>query len=296
MKETLDPFWEDVEQNIIQEVYATSLRKDQSFSDKVYSSLLSQLVFENEKLVSINDKKVVYQIMRIFFSLLTKGKFENQNIDITRNQDLLNLIISIFVYLQKDEDLQNLNDIVKVIGLFAKFYCYYTNGADISFCATFLKYIPTIIGNTSKPTSVHINTIKAVGIMITVANMFPKRSLMFYRTFQDNSISTILINIIMKFKNVPNNYVLVKSSIESLAVLINPMNGDVFSFPFFKQENEKEISYLEYKTTFEHLNQIKESFFVQMSQSGLTETLPVLYECDSDGTLRGAILRVSIRI
>jgi hypothetical protein len=134
---------------------------------------------------------------------LTKGKFESQNIDITKNQNILNIAMQVFKISQNDDNLHALlNDIIKVIGLFAKFYCYYSSGIDLSFCSGFLRYMPNIITNPAKPSNVHINLIKAVGIMITAANMAPKRSLIFYKSFIDFNIINVLLCIVKNHKNV----------------------------------------------------------------------------------------------
>lgn len=284
-----------MEVKIAREEFATSLRKDINFSEKL-SITLASIVKIDEKNVnnSIIDKKLLAQLVRVLFSLLTKGKFDNQQIDITKNQEILKLSMIVFnLMCQQDEDQQVLNDIIKVIGLFAKFYCYYNNGTDLSFCATFLQSVPTIINSTNKPTNVHINVIKAVGIMITAANMFPKRSLMFYRTFHDYALVTLLINLVKTYKNVPNHYTLVKSAIECLAIFVNPMNGEIFNFPLQRVgESEREINYMEYKTTFEHIFKINQNFCLLFNECAIGEAFGVLFECDMDGSLKGAILRV----
>ena len=47
--------------------------------------------------------------------------------DLTKNQKLLTTAINIFRISQKDDSLNSLlNDIIKVIGLFTKFYCYFS--------------------------------------------------------------------------------------------------------------------------------------------------------------------------
>jgi hypothetical protein len=276
------------------EDFATSLRKDINFSEKLCVAM-SSIISMKENNCIITDKKLLSQLVRVLYSLLTKGKFDNQQIDITKNQEILKLSMAVFSLISKqEEDQQVLNDIIKVIGLFAKFYCYYNTGTDLTFCATFLQSVPTIINSTNKPSNIHINVIKAVGIMITLANMFPKKSLMFYRTFHDYALVTLLVNLVKTYKNVPNYYTLVKSAIECIAIFCNPMNGEVFSFPIQRiGDGEKEINYLEYKTTFEHIFKINQNFCLLFNDYNIGEAFSVLFECDMDGTLKGAILRVS---
>ena len=69
----------------------------------------------------ITDKKLALMIINILYNILTKGKFDTQNIDITKNQNILTIAINMFRITQ-DDTTQNqlLNGIIKVIGLFIK--------------------------------------------------------------------------------------------------------------------------------------------------------------------------------
>jgi fused-like protein len=193
-----EDFWNEVEIKANTEEGAAALRKDANFSEKIVSLFKSLIIDEK-----IADKKLVSFVVKILFNILTKGKFENQNMDITKNQNLLALSMTIFKISQNDDNLHLLlNDIIKVIGLFAKFYCYYLNGIDLSFCSGFLRYVPSIISQSSKPSNVQINLVKAVGIMITAANMTPKRSLLFYKSILDFNIINVLFSVIKNYKNV----------------------------------------------------------------------------------------------
>ncbi len=195
-----EDYWAFVENKAANDEGATSLRKDPDFSEKVVSVFRSLIMEEK-----ITDKKLICYVVKILFNVLTKGKFENQNIDITKNHNILNLAMNIFKISQNDENLHVLlNDTIKVIGLFAKFYCYYSNGIDLSFSSGFLRYVPVIISQSNKPSNIHINLIKAVGIMITAANMAPKRSLIFYKSFIDFFIINVLFSIVKNYKRVKN--------------------------------------------------------------------------------------------
>jgi len=193
-----EDFWLDIEAKANTEEQATILRRDINFADKINIAFKNLISEDKEK---INDKKLCCLIVKIIFSVLTKGKIDNQNIDITKNQNILNHALSIFK-ISQSEDLQILlNDIIKVIGLFAKFSCYYSNGIDINFCSGFLKYFPVIL-QSQKPSNIHINLVKAVGIMITAANMMPRRSLIFYKTILDLNIINVLVMILKNYKTV----------------------------------------------------------------------------------------------
>lgn len=191
-------YWVEIEAKAATDEGATYLRRDHIFAEKVVAAFQSLL--SDEKLT---DKKLVASIVKILFNVLNKGKFENQNIDITKNQNILNSAMAIFKISQNDDALHVLlNDIIKVIGLFAKFYCYYSGQIDLNFCSGFLRQMPVIISQSSKPSNVHINLVKAVGIMITAANMVPKRSLLFYKSLIDFNIITVLATIVKHYKNV----------------------------------------------------------------------------------------------
>jgi len=193
-----EDFWLDVENKANTEELATALRRDINFADKINIAFKNLISDDKEK---IADKKLVCLIVKIIFSVLTKGKIDNQNVDITKNQAILNRALSVFK-ISQNEDLQILlNDIIKVIGLFAKFSCYYSNGIDINFCSGFLKYFPVIL-QSQKPSNIHINLVKAVGIMITAANMMPRRSLIFYKTILDLNIINVLVLILKNYKTV----------------------------------------------------------------------------------------------
>jgi hypothetical protein len=153
----------------------------------------------DEKIV---DKKLLTQVVKIVVLMLMKGKIDSQqtSIDITKNTTILNYSLLIFKISLSEEHMNLLNDIIKVIGLFAKGSVYYSNGIDVAFCSGFLKYIPNLLSQNAKPSNIQINLLKAIGIMISAASMMTKRSLVFYKTLLDNGIISIIFNIIKNYK------------------------------------------------------------------------------------------------
>ena len=92
-----EEFWSSVENKALSDEGATSLRKDHNFSDKIVS-VFKNLVADDK----ITDKKLLCYVVKILFNVLTKGKFENQNIDITKNQNIQpSLFYSIRVIIYK---------------------------------------------------------------------------------------------------------------------------------------------------------------------------------------------------
>ena len=87
-----------------------------------------------------------------------------------------------------------------------------------------------------------------------------------------------------------------KSAVECLAILVNPMNSEIYMFPLQRTENDKQDPYVEYKTTFEHIEKIRSNFCALYIESGMNDIFPILFELDMEGSLKGAILRVIIYI
>jgi len=194
-----EEFWNEIENKANTEEGATNLRKNTELSEQLGSVFKYLLVDEK-----ITDKKLLNQVVKIIVLMLMKGKFDSQhpNIDITKNQNILNYSLLIFKISLSDEHQNLLNDIIKVIGLFAKFSVYFSNGIDVAFCSGFLKFIPTLLSQNAKPSNIQINLLKAIGIMISAASMMTKRSLVFYKTLLDLGIINIIFTIIKNYKTV----------------------------------------------------------------------------------------------
>ena len=176
-----------------------NVRRNTEFSEQL-NSVFKYLLADDK----LTDKKLLNQVVKIVVLMLMKGKFDSQqpNIDITKNSNILNFSLQIFRISLLDEHQNLLNDIIKVIGLFAKFSVYFSNGIDSAFCSGFLKYMPNLLTQNAKPSNIQINLLKAIGIMISAASMMTKRSLVFYKTLLDLGIINIIFNIIKNYKTV----------------------------------------------------------------------------------------------
>lgn len=287
-----EDFWSVVEARANTEEGATSLRKDPIFAEKVVTSLKS--IIKDDK---ITDKKFACVIIKILIYVLTKGRFDNQNIDITKNQAILTTAISIFKISQQDEsNFMLLNDIIKVIGLFIKFYCFYSNGIDLSICNGFLRYVPNVLTTPGRAPNLHINMLKAVGLMITAANIVPKRSLLFYKSIIDFNIINVLVQVIKNNKN--QQFLLTKSCLECLVILIFPINGDIHTFPFLRNENmeNKFDGYNDVKTAFSHIELLKKHCFQVCIEEKIFDLLPTLYESENDPSIKATILKIILQM
>ena len=271
---------------------ATSLRKDPAFAEKVYSSL-KKLIKDDQ----ITDKKLALMIINILYNILTKGKFDTQNIDITKNQNILTTAINMFRITQ-DDSTQNqlLNGIIKVIGLFIKFYCFFSGGIDLSICSGFLRYVPNVLNVKGRPHNLYINMLKAVGLMITAANISPKRSLLFYKSIIDFNIVHVLFKVSKNYANQP--YILTKSCLECLGILIHPINGEIHSFPFLRNEaiEQRFEGYNEVKTAFSYIDLLKKHFFTICKNENIFEILPKLYELENETGLKNTILKLMLQL
>ena len=290
--ESAEDFWSSIESKSTTDEGATSLRKDPSFADRVYNTLKG--IIKDEQ---ITDKKMAIMIINILFNILTKGKFDTQNIDITKNQNILTTAINMFRITQEDNNQnQLLNGIIKVIGLFIKFYCFFSGGIDLSICSGFLRYVPNVLNVKGRPPNLYINMLKAVGLMITAANISPKRSLLFYKSIIDFNIVNVLFKVSKNYANQP--YVLTKSCLECLGILIHPINGEIHSFPFLRNEaiEQRFEGYNDVKTAFSYIDLLKKHFFTICKSENIFEILPKLYDLENEIGLKNTILKLMLQL
>ena len=287
-----EDFWSTIEAKSTSDDGATALRKDPSFAEKVYTTLKN--IIKDEQIV---DKKLALAIINILYNILTRGKFDTQNIDITKNQNILTTAINMFRITQEDNaQNQLLNGIIKVIGLFIKFYCFFSGGIDLSICSGFLRYVPNVLNVKGRPPNLYINMLKAVGLMITAANISPKRSLLFYKSIIDFNIVNVLFKVSKNYNNQP--YVLTKSCLECLGILIHPINGEIHSFPFLRNEaiEQRFEGYNEVKTAFSYIDLLKKHFFTICKSENIFEILPKLYEVENEVGLKNTILKLMLQL
>ena len=288
--ESVGDFWSMVEAKSVTDEGATSLRKDPSFAERVYTTLKG--IIKDDQ---ITDKKLAIMIINILYNILTKGKFDTQNIDITKNQNILTTAINMFKITQEDNN-QLLNGIIKVIGLFIKFYCFFSGGIDLSICSGFLRYVPNVLNVKGRPPNLYINMLKAVGLMITAANISPKRSLLFYKSIIDFNIVNVLFKVSKNYANQP--YVLTKSCLECLGILIHPINGEIHSFPFLRNEaiEQRFEGYNDVKTAFSYIDLLKKHFFTICKSENIFEILPKLYDLENEISLKITILKLMLQL
>ena len=290
--ESAEDFWSLIESKSTTDDGATALRKDPSFAERVYTTLKG--IIKDEQ---ITDKKMALMIINILFNILTKGKFDAQNIDITKNQNILTTAINMFRITQEDNNQnQLLNGIIKVIGLFIKFYCFFSGGIDLSICSGFLRYVPNVLNIKGRPPNLYINMLKAVGLMITAANISPKRSLLFYKSIIDFNIVNVLFKVSKNYANQP--YVLTKSCLECLGILIHPINGEIHSFPFLRNEaiEQRFEGYNDVKTAFSYIDLLKKHFFTICKSENIFEILPKLYDLENEIGLKNTILKLMLQL
>ena len=290
--ESAEDFWSLIESKSTTDEGATSLRKDPTFAERVYTTLKG--IIKDDQ---ITDKKMAIMIINILYNILTKGKFDTQNIDITKNQNILTTAINMFRITQEDNNQnQLLNGIIKVIGLFIKFYCFFSGGIDLSICSGFLRYVPNVLNVKGRPQNLYINMLKAVGLMITAANISPKRSLLFYKSIIDFNIVNVLFKVSKNYFSQP--YVLTKSCLECLGILIHPINGEIHSFPFLRNEviEQRFEGYNDVKTAFSYIDLLKKHFFTICKSENIFEILPKLYDLENEIGLKNTILKLMLQL
>jgi hypothetical protein len=76
------------------------------------------------------------------------------------------------------------------------------------------------------------------------------------------------------------------------------MNGDIYSFPLLRNENNenKFEGYNDYKTAHSHIETLKRHFLNLFAENNINEIFPVLYELDNDASLKSAILKIILQL
>lgn len=140
--------------------------------------------------------------MNILYNILSNGKFDLENIDynydITKNQNILTLMINI-LKIEKDDNNQKqplLNLIIRIIGLFIKQFFFFPKEIDISIFSEFLRFVPNVLNNKEGSSYLYVNLIKVLGLMITFANIHIQKSLSFYKSFIDFNLLFSLLKVL----------------------------------------------------------------------------------------------------
>lgn len=241
----LDETWNKYEIQAQDEKMATLMRQDPNLLDK----LLSLLQVNTTEIIKNKEKKTTLLCgFRILCLIIMKGKLDEENkIDIIKNVLIPSLVLNQIKYLIKSETGKNFIDLIsegiKTIGLLAKANFDKSVGIENIYLKGFLSLLPglTKLGIASSD-SYHqiflINLIKTVGIFSNQASTNPQRSFNFFKDLIEVKFIQDIKQILLSFDNASS---LQRYTIQVVGVLVHPIYGDLFGFPWKRGSNESNI-------------------------------------------------------
>ncbi len=89
-----------------------------------------------------------------------------------------------------------------------------------------------------------------------------------------------------------------KSCLECLGILIHPINGEIHSFPFLRNEaiEQRFEGYNDVKTAFSYIDLLKKHFFTICKTENIFEILPKLYDLENEIGLKNTILKIMLQL
>ncbi|CAD8060806.1 unnamed protein product [Paramecium sonneborni] len=234
-----DEFWMRYEQIANDVQGATQLRCDPGFLDKLLQVL------------SPPKKPSLSTALKVFGLVITKGN-QQEGLDVVKNQQIPIQLITHVKNTLKQGTLELLSDFIKTIGLLAQA----TFDKNIGIDNVFIKFL----GLTAQILKVGqnnelINTIKTIGLFANQASLNSVRSVLFYKELVEHN----LVGEIAKLTR--NNLILHKLATQVISVLIHPINGEIFYFPWKKGYSNQVQNFNEALPLFESLKfQIVQSF------------------------------------
>ena len=238
----LDETWNKFEIQAQDEKNATTMRQDPILLDK----LLSLLQVNTVEIIKNKEKKTTLLCgFRVLCLIIMKGKIEEENkIDIIKNMLIPSLVLNQLKTLLKSENIKNFSDLIsegiKTIGLLAKANFDKNVGIESIYLKGFLSLLPGLSKLGIACTDAHhqtflINLIKTVGIFSNQASTNPQRSFNFFKDLIEVKFIQDIKQIILLFENATN---LQRYTIQVLGVLVHPIYGDLFGFPWKRGSNE----------------------------------------------------------
>ncbi|KAM3144599.1 hypothetical protein pb186bvf_003206 [Paramecium bursaria] len=265
-----DECWIRYEQLSQEEKGATQLRQDPVFLDKFLQQLAPP------------KKPALQTALKVFGQVITKGKTSETSLDVIKQNTIPNLLVNHIKNVLKQGNSDLLSESIKTIGLLAKAVFEKNVGID----GVFIKFIAltTQILRNGQNNEL-INTIKTVGIFANQASINPVRSSAFYKEIVDNKF------ILEAAKLAKINITLHKFVTQVLGVLIHPIHGDIFSFPWKKNQQIQVQNFNDVVPLFEQIkNQISQVFLD-------TDPLKIYNEIDDQQNLtRISILRILLQM
>jgi fused-like protein len=290
------------------EAGATALRHDAKFLEVLLSLL--QNVNSAQDPRALRDLKPQIQVsMRIFAQVINKGKVNDPNQDILKNNTLPSLLISIVRKLIKTDagvgtvvfgDI--LTDLVRGVGLLARAIFNKSIGLDINFVRGFLSIVPSLLYYPAGPNAsapgpdnalvlLQINTVKATGIFLNQAGLIPLRCTSVYKEVLDMNLLDHISSLIKDCSNVNS---LQKSAVQALAVTVHPSNGEVILFPWKRNKSEVVSEFNDAYPVFES---VRKSVLISLNTRDWLSNFVLIFNSEEEGNLtKISVLRVVLQM
>ncbi|EGR33161.1 protein kinase domain protein [Ichthyophthirius multifiliis] len=227
------------------------LRKDISFLDNFLQLLKTPI---NDILKK--DKKNIFNL------IISRVKQDDDNkIDITKNGVISGLLINQLKNIIKIDEGKNtldiLNELIKAVCLLSKNTFDKSVGIESIYITQFMPLLSVLIkigqiANDIPHQQLLINILKTIGIFGNQASVNTIRNFNFYKSIIEIKFSQ---DIICLFKTMENAQNLHNFILQVLVVLVHPIYGDIFSFPWKRGQSGAVQEFCECLPVFECLKQ-----------------------------------------
>lgn len=235
--------WQRYEIMANEEAGATRLRHDAQFLDRVMQLFQMNADFRTAK----DRKSNIVAALRSIIGIVSKGKPEDPNQDILKSATLTSGLIGLIKRcIRLDQGSPSavltdmVSDIIRAIGLISRVTFNKSLGIEGNMVKSLITLVPVLLYYPAGPSAnfspdqsastLQINTVKSVGIVLNQAGLIPLRCIFVYTDIvETNTLHELSVLIKQNISQGVTS--LHKSAIQAISVTIHPSNGDVFMFP-----------------------------------------------------------------
>lgn len=270
--------WEKYEQQAENPETAVLLRRNTEFADKLVKTLTNTY----PDLPSKNARGLMTICLRTLSLILTKGKHEQSAHDIANASPLSNLLITVLRHALKSSEplLDVLCEAVRVVGLLARETFLRPTGGDMFLLKGFVPFVGVLMktANDHSHTSLHLYTIKSLGIMINMANSTPSTMVPFYKELAEHRA----VGELVKELFAGGQSRALQAMVQTIAVAVHPLAGKVLNFPW--QRNTTQTAAVnEYKETLNVVEEMRHAVFASLSEYSWVEKLKAVFASEGEG-------------